>query len=287
MIDFITDYLNYLLIDKGYSNNTILSYKNDLYNFNTYINKNVFDIKKDDILDYILYLNKQNLNQKSINHFITVIKNFYKYLIIENVLSVNPTNMIHLGKITKTLPNTLSIEEILLLLDIKIENNFDIRNKAMLELMYSSGLRVSELINLSINDINLENNIIKVIGKGNKMRIIPIGEYAKDYLINYIDIRESMLKGYFCDYLFLNNHGKQMTRQGFFKIIKAIGEEKNIKNISPHTLRHSFATHLLDYGADLRTIQELLGHSNISTTQIYTHVSKEHLKDNYSLHPHN
>ena len=196
---------------------------------------------------------------------------------------------IELPKIKKTLPKTLSIDDINKLLDFKLKDSFSYRNKAMLELMYSSGLRVSELVNVKINDIDNELCVIRVMGKGSKERIIPIGDYA----IKYIDIyskehRNKLIKKQYNDYLFLNNHGKKMTRQGFFKIIKNIAKIQNIKTeFSPHTLRHSFATHLLNGGADLRSIQEMLGHSDISTTQIYTHVSKELLKENYdNFHPH-
>ena len=175
-----------------------------------------------------------------------------------------------------------------MLLNIELKDEFSYRNKAMLELMYATGLRVSELINLTINNIDLEENIVRCIGKGNKERIVPIGQTAIKYLKIYIDnYRDKLKKRTLCDKLFLNNHGKQMTRQGFFKIIKKIAEEKNIKKpISPHVLRHSFATHLLNNGADLRSIQTMLGHTNLSTTQIYTNINNETLKENYELyHP--
>ena len=154
--------------------------------------------------------------------------------------------------------------------------------------MYASGIRVSELVNLKTYDIDINEDIVRTIGKGSKERIIPIGDYAKEAVSNYLSIRHTFLKKEINDYLFLNNHGKKMTRQGFFKIIKSIAKEKNIKKeISPHTLRHSFATHMINNGADLRTIQELLGHSDISTTQIYTHISTEKLKNTFeSFHPH-
>ena len=189
----------------------------------------------------------------------------------------------------KKLPNTLDEEDIDKLLKIKLNDAFSYRNKAMLELMYATGLRVSELVNLKIHDIDLDMALVQTMGKGNKERIIPIGDYAlyyiKEYLINY---RDSMLKKEYNDYLFLNNHGKKMTRQGFFKILQKLAKENEIKkDFSPHTLRHSFATHLLNHGADLRSIQELLGHSDISTTQIYTHVSNRQLRENYDeFHPH-
>ena len=173
--------------------------------------------------------------------------------------------------------------------DINLTDNFSYRNKAMLELMYGTGLRVSELVNLKLQDIDLTEDIVRTFGKGSKERIIPLGEYASFSLNEYINkYRSSMLKKYNNEYLFLNNHGNKMTRQGFFKIIKIIADQKGInKSLSPHTLRHSFASHMLKYGADLRTIQELLGHSDISTTQIYTHITNEKLKENYKeFHPH-
>ena len=158
----------------------------------------------------------------------------------------------------------------------------------MLELLYSSGLRISELVNLTTRDIDFTNSIVRCFGKGSKERIVPINEYSLYYIKLYYDMRDTFFKGKVNDYLFLNNHGKKMTRQGFFKIVKTLAYEKGIKtSFSPHTLRHSFATHLLNGGADLRSIQEMLGHSNISTTQIYTHVSNKKLKENYDdFHPH-
>ena len=188
----------------------------------------------------------------------------------------------------KKLPNILTIEEVENLLNIKLETAFDYRNKAMLEVMYATGLRVSELVNLELNNVNLDEGYVRCFGKGNKERIVPLGEIALKYLKIYIDdYRDSLKKRCLCDKIFLNNHGKGITRQGFFIILKEIAEEKGIKkNITPHMLRHSFATHLLNNGADLRSIQVMLGHSNLSTTQIYTNVSNEVLKENYELyHP--
>ena len=189
----------------------------------------------------------------------------------------------------KDLPKTLTIDEINILLDIDCKNCFDYRNKAMLELMYSAGLRVSELLELNVNDIDLNDNVVKVFGKGSKERIVPIGDYATIALRKYIDEYRICLikKGIITDKLFLNNHGREMSRSGFFKLIKKMAIEKGIKKeISPHTIRHSFATHLLEGGADIRSIQELLGHENMSTTQIYTHVRNDIMRDNYDkYHP--
>ena len=290
MIDtYIEEFIEYLIIDKKYSENTIKSYQNDLKKFDNFIKKSINSINDDDIKNYIKYLNKENNDTKTISHNISTLRSFYKFLLIEKKVNKNPMEYIELPKTKKTLPKTLSIEEIDKLLDIQLKDPFSYRNKAMLELMYSSGLRVSELINVNIHDIDTSNCIIRIMGKGSKERIVPLGDYAIKYIELYLkEYREKLIKKELNDYLFLNNHGKKMTRQGFFKILKQIAKEKNIKTeFSPHTLRHSFATHLLNGGADLRSIQEMLGHSDISTTQIYTHVSKEKLKENYNnFHPH-
>ena len=291
MIDtYINEFTEYLIIDKKYSENTIKAYNNDLKKFKNFIkNKTINNLDENSIKDYIKYLNKENNDTKTISHNISTLRSFYKFLLIEKKVNKNPMEYIELPKTKKSLPKTLSIEEIDKLLDINLTDAFSFRNKAMLELMYSSGLRVSELINVKIHDIDVSNCIIRIMGKGSKERIVPLGDYAIKYIELYLkEYREKLIKRELNDYLFLNNHGNKMTRQGFFKILKQIAKEKNIKTeFSPHTLRHSFATHLLNGGADLRSIQEMLGHSDISTTQIYTHVSKEKLKENYNnFHPH-
>lgn len=285
----LDDFSIYLLIDRKYSDNTKLSYIEDIKKFLLYLKIKPEKITDDNVFDYLKYLDIKKINNKTIARNISSLKTFYKYMNITGRMNYNPMDKIELPKITKSLPNVLSLDEIDSLLDIKIVDSFSARNKAMLELMYGSGLRVSELINLNINDINLDSDIVRTIGKGNKERIIPIGDYARDSVKTYIEeYRISMLKNRVCDKLFLNNHGLGMTRQGFFKILKALAKEKDInKELSPHTLRHSFASHLLDNGADLRSIQEMLGHSNLSTTGIYTHVATEKLRKNYDeSHPH-
>ena len=285
----INEFCDYLLIDKHYSNNTIESYKRDLIKFYEYNKKDIKNIDKDDIKSYLKYLNDNKMNERSIARNISSLKSLYKFLIINKIIKNNPMESISLPKLGKKLPNTLSEEDINKLLDIKLNDNYSYRNKAMLELMYATGLRVSELVNLKVYDVNLDEAIVKTMGKGSKERIIPIGDYALNALKIYInEYRSSLFKREVNDYLFLNNHGKQMTRQGFFKIIKKLAIEQGVnKDFSPHTLRHSFATHLLSHGADLRIIQELLGHSDVSTTQIYTHVSNEELEDTFKkYHPH-
>ena len=285
----INDFLDYLNLEKKYSPNTVASYKKDLdkyYNF--FKTKSLNSINNKDIEDYIISLNKE-LSSKSVSRNISSLKTFYKFLIIDGAVKSSPMDGITVPKIPKTLPKVLSEEEINKLLTINLETPYDYRNKAMLELMYSSGLRVSELINLTVNDVDLKDEIVKVYGKGSKERIIPIGQYASEAVNIYLNgYRNSLVKKKVSNYLFLSSRGDKMSRQAFFKIIKNLAKAKNIKtDFSPHTLRHSFATHLLKHGADLRSIQELLGHSDISSTQIYTHISNEKLKENYkTAHPH-
>ncbi len=286
----LDEYKNYLLIDRHYSKNTIDSYINDLDIFFEYLNKHNLDYKvisKDNIRNYLKTIN--NKDERTIAHQISVLRGFYKYLILENIIKDNPMINIDLPKLSKKLPNVLTVDEVDNLLDIKLNTMYDYRNKAMLELMYATGLRVSELVSLKIEDVDLNNALVRTMGKGSKERIIPFGNYAANALYEYINnYRPQFFKKEVNEYLFLNNHGKQMTRQGFFKILKSIAVEKGIdKELSPHTLRHSFATHLLTGGADLRSIQEMLGHSNLSTTEIYTNISKEEIKNQYKeTHPH-
>lgn len=290
MDNLIDEFLRYLIIDKGYSTNTVESYKNDLNKFSLFNkNKNIKDITSTDLKEYVKYLNNELSSSRSISRNISCIKSFYKFLNIEKYINDNPSDVLYEPKIKKSLPNILTEDEVVSILDIKLETPYDYRNNAMLELMYATGLRVSELVNLKLQDIDFSEDLIRTFGKGNKERVIPMGDYASLYLKKYInDYRPLMLKKRPCEYVFLNNHGLGLTRQAYFKIIKEIARIKGIKkDISPHTLRHSFASHMLKHGADLRTIQELLGHSDISTTQIYTHITNEELRKNYEeYHPH-
>ena len=287
MINEINDYINYLKIERQLSNNTIDSYKRDLEDFYKFTNKSYKFITKDDVINYLGYLNKK-INPRSINRHIVSIKNYFKFLEKNNNIKSNPCDEITGLKTPKKLPKVLSEEDVNNLLDINLNDAFSYRNKAMLELMYSSGLRVSELLNLEVNNIDFNMNLVRVFGKGSKERIVPIDDIATKYLSEYISVyRNTLLKNKESDILFLNSRGDKLTRQGFFKILKTIAREKGIKKeLSPHTLRHSFATHLLNHGADLRSIQTMLGHENIETTQIYTHVSDNYIKENYDeSHP--
>lgn len=289
-MDIYIEFENYLTVDKKYSKNTIDRYLTNLKKFKYFFgNKQIDDITENDISSYIKHLYEQGLGERSVSNNISTIKSFYKYLLLFKNLKNNPLGSIEYPKLKKSLPKTLSYNEVNTLLDIEINNYYDYRNKAMIELMYASGLRVSELVNLLVHDINFDASTVRIFGKGSKERIVPIGDYAIEAINNYLlKARSWLSKGKKNDYLFLNNHGEKMTRQAFFKILQRIAKEKNIKTeFSPHTLRHSFATHLLQNGADLRSIQELLGHSSISTTQIYTALSDEYVNKNYhKFHPH-
>ena len=286
------DFLDSLLIEKKLSINTHESYSNDINKYIVFLKQkkinNVNKIRAKDIEDFLIYLKNNNLSDRTIAHNLTCIKEYHKFLLKNNFINNDPSENVTGPKLSKYLPNVLSVDDVDKLLDINLENDFDYRNKAMLELLYATGLRVSELINLDMNSISFEHATLRCIGKGSKERIIPLGDIALKYLKLYLDYhRSNMLKGHMCDKLFLNNHGRQMTRQSFFKIIKKLAKDKGIKkDISPHTLRHSFATHMLYYGADLRSIQEFLGHSDISTTEIYTHISLNQVRDDYNKsHP--
>ena len=283
----IDDYLNYIKIEKGLSDYTYDNYKRDLIYFFEYVKKDYSKITKTDIIKYIEYLSKNN-NPRTVNRHIVSIKNYFKYMTKTNKISDNPCSDITGLKMPKTMPRVLSEDDINKLLDITCNTAFDYRNKAMMELMYSSGLRVSELLNLEVNNVDLDMYLVRCFGKGSKERIVPISDYAKEALDTYINVyRNTLTKNKVTNILFLNSRGDKLSRQGFFKILKELALEKGInKDLSPHTIRHSFATHLIDNGADLRSVQTMLGHENIKTTQIYTHVSNNFVKENYDTsHP--
>lgn len=287
----IEEFISHITFEKRLSKNTSNSYKNDLNKYKTFLEKqNIYktcNISKSDIEKYLEYLKKEKLNTSSIARKLTTIKAFHNYLFQKQILNVDVSETIERPKLRKKLPKVLTVEEVDRLLNIECKTRFDYRNKSMLELMYGTGLRISELLDLKLNDFDLENCIIRCYGKGSKERIVPIGEYTMESLTDYLNIRSSLLKRKNCEYLFLNNLGGRLSRFSFFKILKKLLKEKKIyKEVSPHSLRHSFATHMLEYGADLRSIQELLGHSDIATTKIYTHISNNKIKKEYEeFHP--
>ena len=284
----IEDYLSYIKLEKKLSKNTVLNYKLDLDNYQVYLKKNRItnpnNITLNDINTYLKYLKDNKLDARTIARHITVIKEFHKYLLrvkeVKEDITLNLENI----KVAKKIPNILNDHDLNLVLDVKTDNAFKYRDKAMLELMYGSGLRISELINLTIYSIDFDNNCVLIEGKGNKERIVPISVYSREALLNYLEVRSSLLKkkNEATDKLFLNNHGEGITRHGFNYILQNILKEKDIQvKVTPHSLRHTFATTLLNNGADLRSIQELLGHADIVTTRIYTHTQNNKLKNDY------
>ncbi len=283
----LTDsFLTYLTVVKGLSKNTVESYHRDIQKLSSFLEKkgitNVEEVDYKNILDFLSNLKEKNLKARSIARSLISIRQYFKYLLIENIIKKDPTFLIRTPKTKRILPQVLSIEDIERLLASPNDGNIEsIRDKAMLETLYATGIRVSELVELGLNDINFELGYLIAYGKGSKERIVPIGENAKSKLRAYLDTgRPRLLKSKTSTHLFITRLGKKMTRQGFWKIIIKYAKKSGItKKISPHTLRHSFATHLLERGADLRAIQMMLGHSDISTTQIYTHIERERLRE--------
>ena len=281
---YVDDYLLFLKTEKKLGDNTINSYMLDLEDFFKTFNGSIESCTKKDILTYISSINGLEVN--TVNRHISSLKSFFNYLVDESIIKVSPMEEVSSLKKAKKLPKYLSISEVNKLLNIPLNSEFDYRNKAMLELMYATGLRVSELVSIEYSNIDFENSIIRINGKGKKERIIPLGEVASYYLKVYLsDYRSKLLKRNTYNQVFLNNHGKPITRQGFNYILENIRELTGIeKEITPHVLRHSFATHLLEGGADIRSIQEMLGHENISTTNIYTEVVNDVLRSNYEMY---
>ena len=278
-------YFRHLRVEKGVSEETIKSYDYDLKKFFASLKREDTDeVLPSDILDFVRLENRQFLASSTVSRRLSTCKNFYQFLENEGYLSEDMVE-VPSPKASKPLPNVLSMEEMEDLLNAPdISKDEGLRDKAMMELMYSSGLRVSELLSMKVSQISLEKMTIRVIGKGNKERIVPVGEYALEYVEKYISTARKKNPGRKSNILFLNRYGNSLSRQYFFLQIKKYGEMAGItKELSPHTIRHCFATHLLENNADLRTIQEMLGHSSISTTQIYTNISSERTLYAYDL----
>jgi len=293
MQEFVESFLNYLSTERGLAKNTIISYQKDLFYYIDFLKKQGIDAlsktTKNDITDFMLQQKEQGISANSISRRLAAIKGFYRFLFRERILRADPSSLIDSPKIFKKIPEALSLNEVEDLLNQPdIKDIQGIRDKAILELLYATGMRVSEAVNLKIDNLNLEIGFLRCIGKGNKERIIPFGKKAKAIIKRYLEIsRPKLLKGKTSPFLFLNRFGQKISRQSLWKIIKKYAKSARIKKpIRPHILRHSFATHLLERGADLRSVQEMLGHSNISTTQIYTHINKDRLKTIHKLfHP--
>ena len=290
----INDFKNYLKIERNLSINTIESYLFDVKKLNNFLQSNKIKINPDQLTETLakefIYDISKKVKSPTQARIISGLRRFYEYLILENIITTNPIQNIETPKTGSTLPVTLTIEEIDdIISSIKLTSKTGIRNIAIVELLYSCGLRVSELINLKISDLFFKESLIKVTGKGNKERFVPISNQAQVYINNYInDMRIfQKIKNNFEDTLFLNERGRNLSRVMIFIILKKLSVISNVKkNIGPHTLRHSFATHLIENGADLITIQNMLGHENITTTERYLHVNKKHLIDSMiKFHP--
>lgn len=279
------DFLEYLKYERRVSVNTVDSYGENLLLLKNYTNKDLISLKKEDIKDF---LDNVEATARTKAHYLTVFNSFYKYLVFMDKIKSNPCDGIKAPKLEKKLPTYLTNEEIAKLFNIRLTKPVDYRNKAILEVMYATGARISEVINLELNQIDFEECIIRVVGKGKKERIIPLDDVAIEVLDNYINnYRPFLIKNETCNYVFLNKNGEKISRQMIFKILKNLANKAGInKEISPHTLRHSFASNLLNNGADLRVIQELLGHENLETTEIYSHLQNKKIKDDYNNHPH-
>ena len=286
MNELIDYYLNFLAVEKGASRLTLDAYSRDL---NRYINfvqdhgvQRILDITPDDVISYLAHVNKNGLNARSVNRGLAAIRGFYKFLLREKKIDNNPVANIELAKVWTRLPDTLNQEEMnLLLAQPGNKTPVAVRDTTMMELMYATGIRVSELISLTIDNIKWQVRILVVMGKGSKERIVPIGRSAYDCLQEYVDqVRPHFVKAKRTNIIFLNRAGDGLTRQGFWKIVKRYAGQAGFKKkVHPHTFRHSFASHLLEGGADLRSVQVMLGHADISTTQIYTHITRERLKN--------
>lgn len=279
------DFLEYLKYERRVSVNTVDSYGENLLLLKNYTNKDLISLKKEDIKDF---LDNVEATARTKAHYLTVFNSFYKYLVFMDKIKSNPCDGIKAPKLEKKLPTYLTNEEIAKLFNIRLTKPVDYRNKAILEVMYATGARISEVINLELNQIDFEECIIRVVGKGKKERIIPLDDVAIEALDNYINnYRPFLIKNETCNYVFLNKNGEKISRQMIFKMLKNLANKVGItKEISPHTLRHSFASNLLNNGADLRVIQELLGHENLETTEIYSHLQNKKIKDDYNNHPH-
>lgn len=293
MAELIDEFLSYLSVERGFPKNTLDSYKRDLVKFFGYLKSrqivSIEKVSRQMISSFMMTEKDRGLSANSISRGLACLKTFFKFLVRERKIKEDPTSVIESPKLWKKLPFVLNLEEVESLLKApNVKDLMGMRDRASLELMYATGMRVSELINLKMDDLNMNIGFVKCFGKGGKERIVPFGRKAKESIVRYLDkARPLFLKKKVSNFLFLTRLGRLMSRQTFWKIIKKYAREARIKkDVTPHSLRHSFATHMLECGADLRIVQEMLGHSDISTTQIYTHVSKDRLKSIHKkFHP--
>ena len=285
----IDGFIDNVWLEKGLSQNTLNAYRQDLSNFSDWLNPVYLEkANKINLLDYLAYRLKQGYSSRSTARSLSSLRAFYAYLLSKSLINENPTSKIQSPKLGHSLPKVLSEEDVEKLINApSTKEPIGLRDRAMLELLYACGLRISELINLDVLNLNLRQGVVKVLGKGGKARLVPIGDQALDWISNYLTYgREQLINdNKKSPYLFLSNRGTGMTRQAFWYRIKLYANKSGVdRSLSPHTLRHAFATHLLNHGADLRTVQLLLGHTSLSTTQIYTEVARHRMKELHREH---
>ena len=286
--EYISEFLHYLKDIKNYSDLTTDSYSKDLEEFNCFTNKDLLTVDKNNIKNYLKFLFDKNSSSKTVSRKISTLKSFYKYYKAKGKITINPASNIKYPKLDKNLPKFIPYNELENLITVSKEGTFSERNNLIIELMYATGVRVSELVNITLDDIDFQNKQINICGKGSYERVVYYNTETDKAMNKYLtNLRKELLKGRENKYLILNKDGEKITTRGIAKIINNLINKVSIKiKVSPHTLRHTFATHLLDNGCDLRSVQELLGHKNINTTEIYTHVTSERLKDVYfKSHP--
>lgn len=293
MNSFIKEFINYLAVERGLADNTLLAYRRDLENYAEYLKKQDIEdasqVTREHISNFMFDQKQKGLSANSISRALAAIKMFHRFLVRERLSKEDPTYLVDTPKLWKRIPDVMSSFEMESMIQAsKGKTSQLIRDNAVLELLYATGMRVSELVNLKIENVNLEVGYVRCVGKGKKERIVPMGRNAKEAIEKYCNVvRKKQAKDQFIPSLFLSRLGKKISRQSIWKIVKYYAKKAKVKKtIKPHTLRHTFATHLLEHGADLRSVQEMLGHSDISTTQIYTHVDKERLKTiHHQFHP--
>jgi len=286
----IDEFIDALWVEHGLSQNTLSAYGSDLRIFATWLKeKSLLDVDSGQLSNFLASRYREGIGSRSSARILSSLRRFYGYCLRENRISIDPTALIEAPHIGRPLPSSLSEQDVELLLNApEVTHVLGLRDKAMLEMLYATGLRVSELVNLKFGQISFRQGVVKIIGKGNKERLVPVGEEAMSWLDGYMNqARKTLLGAQQCDYLFITSRKDAMTRHAFWHIIKRYAKKAGInKALSPHTLRHAFATHLLNHGADLRVVQLLLGHADLSTTQIYTHIARERLKELHSkYHP--
>ncbi|WP_411726751.1 site-specific tyrosine recombinase XerD [Methyloglobulus sp.] len=286
----IDQFLDAVWVEQGLSENTLAAYGSDLRIFAHWLkDRSMLDVNTGELSKFLASRYQEGIGSRSSARILSSLRRFYGYYIRENNITIDPTALIESPRIGRPLPRSLTEEDVELLLNApETTYNLGFRDKTMLEMLYATGLRVSELVNLKLDQVSLRQGVVRVIGKGNKERLVPVGEEAMSWLENYLgQTRKTLLGERQCSYVFVTNRADSMTRQAFWHIIRRHAKTAGIsKTLSPHTIRHAFATHLLNHGADLRVVQLLLGHSNLSTTQIYTHIARERLKELHSkYHP--